>query len=218
MKQIEDYLCAGRDLVCGWEADFGKESMTQEKAWIDLAWSGDAAWAIDEAAEVGVELDYAVPEEGATVWFDGWVIPKYAKNVKAARYFINFMCKPENAIRNSFEVGYSSSNGSPEMLEAIIDESYPPIDLTYFFGEGADSVCVNPVMFADKKVIERCCMEHDWAPEDTERLIAMWSRVKGDAMGFSTYVILGVAVLAIIMFVVMKVLSGKRKKSKKRRR
>ena len=218
MKQIEDYLCAGRDLVCGWEADFGKESMTQEKAWIDLAWSGDAAWAIDEAAEVGVDLDYAVPEEGATVWFDGWVIPKYAKNVKAARYFINFMCKPENAIRNSFEVGYSSSNGSPEMLEAIIDESYPPIDLTYFFGEGADSVCVNPVMFADKKVIERCCMEHDWAPEDTERLIAMWSRVKGDAMGFSTYVILGVAVLAIIMFVVMKVLSGKRKKSKKRRR
>ena len=56
--------------------------MTQEKAWIALAWSGDAAWAIDEAAEVGVELDYAVPEEGATVWFDGWVIPKYAKNVK----------------------------------------------------------------------------------------------------------------------------------------
>ena len=87
MKQIEDYLCAGRYLVGGWEADFGKESMTQEKAWIDLAWSGDAAWAIDEAAEVGVELDYAVPEEGATVWFDGWVIPKYAKNYSRITYF-----------------------------------------------------------------------------------------------------------------------------------
>jgi spermidine/putrescine transport system substrate-binding protein len=79
---VEGYLKQMKRLVAGWEADFGKEMMTQEKAWINLMWSGDAVWAIEEAAEVGVSLDYAVPKEGSVVWFDGWVIPKYAKNTR----------------------------------------------------------------------------------------------------------------------------------------
>ncbi|MBR4963770.1 MAG: extracellular solute-binding protein, partial [Alistipes sp.] len=97
---VEGYLKRMKELVAGWEADFGKEMMTQEKAWINLMWSGDAVWAIDEASSVDVELGYTVPNEGSIVWFDGWVIPKYARNVQAARYFINYMCMPENAIRN----------------------------------------------------------------------------------------------------------------------
>ena len=88
---VEAYLNSFKDAVAGWEADFGKEQMTKERAWINLSWSGDAQWAIEEAAEMGVELRYAVPKEGSTMWFDGWVIPKYAKNVKAASYFINYM-------------------------------------------------------------------------------------------------------------------------------
>jgi Spermidine/putrescine-binding periplasmic protein len=217
LAQVEEYLSSARDLIGGWEADFGKEIMTQERALVNLTWSGDAAWAIDEAAKVGVDLGYAVPEEGATVWFDGWVIPKYAKNVKAARYFINFMCKPENAIRNSEEIGYSSACGAPEMLEALIDDSFEPIDLSYFFGEGADSVCVNPVMFADKSVIDRCPMEHDWSPQDTERLIAMWSRVKGDGASSLTYIIIGAVALAIGGALYAR-FSSKNKRGKKRRR
>ena len=44
--------------IAGWEADFGKEMMTKNKAWINFTWSGDAVWAIEEADAVGVELDY----------------------------------------------------------------------------------------------------------------------------------------------------------------
>ena len=47
---VESYLKRMKELVAGWEADFGKEMMTQEKAWINLMWSGDAVWAIEEAA------------------------------------------------------------------------------------------------------------------------------------------------------------------------
>ena len=47
--------------IAGWEADFGKEMMTKNKAWINFTWSGDAVWAIEEADAVGVELDYTVP-------------------------------------------------------------------------------------------------------------------------------------------------------------
>ena len=62
IAEVEAFLKSAKHLVAGWEADFGKEMMTKEKAYINLTWSGDAVWAIEEAAEVGVPLDYTVPK------------------------------------------------------------------------------------------------------------------------------------------------------------
>ena len=193
---VESYLKQVKDGVLGWEADFGKEQMTKDRGVVSLNWSGDAVWAIEEAAEVGVSLDYIVPEEGSTVWFDGWVIPKYAKNVKAASYFIDFMCRPDIAIRNMEETGYVAANGAIEVLESQIDDEYEPINLTYFFGSDADSVRVNPVLYPDQAVIDRCALEHDWG-QDTDKLLAMWSRVKGDNANSMTYIIIVVALAAL---------------------
>lgn len=47
----------------GWEADFGKETITKSKAYLNMTWSGDAVWAIEEAGKVGVELGYEVPKK-----------------------------------------------------------------------------------------------------------------------------------------------------------
>ena len=193
---VESYLKQVKDGVLGWEADFGKEQMTKDRGVVSLNWSGDAVWAIEEAAEVGVNLDYIVPEEGSTVWFDGWVIPKYAKNVKAASYFIDFMCRPDIAIRNIEETGYVAANGAIEVLESQIDDEYEPINLTYFFGADADSVRVNPVLYPDQAVIDRCALEHDWG-QDTDKLLAMWARVKGDNANSMTYIIIVVALAAL---------------------
>ena len=195
---VEAYLKQVKDGVLGWEADFGKDQMTKGRGVVSLNWSGDAVWAIEEAAEVGVDLDYIVPEEGSTVWFDGWVIPKYAKNVKAATYFIDFMCRPDIAIRNMEETGYVAANGAFEVLESQIDEEYEPVDLSYFFGPDADSIRVNPVLYPDKAVIDRCALEHDWG-KDTDKLLAMWSRVKGDNADSFTYIIIIVVLVAIVI-------------------
>lgn len=214
---VEAYLNSFKDAVAGWEADFGKEQMTKERAWINLSWSGDAQWAIEEAAEMGVELRYAVPKEGSTMWFDGWVIPKYAKNVKAASYFINYMCKPENAVRNMEVIGYVSANGGQEILEAMSDpEQYSPIDASYLFGEGAESVCLNPIMYPDAAVIKRCGMLHDNG-DRTANLLEMWSRVKGDSANVMTYVIVGALVLVLVVAVALRMRGSKRKKHARRR-
>ena len=199
---VEQYLNSFKESVAGWEADFGKEQMTKELAWLNLSWSGDAQWAIDEAAEIGLELEYAIPTTGSAVWFDGWVIPKYAKNVKAARYFINFMCKPENALRNMDMTGYVSAVGGDEVLENMQDEEeYEPIDATYFFGPAADSVFVNPVMYPNRPIIERCGMMHDTG---TEKLLRMWSRVKGDSASAWTYILICLVFLGLIAAVIIK--------------
>ena len=217
LAAVEAYLKQVKDGVLGWEADFGKDQMTKGRGVVSLNWSGDAVWAIEEAAEVGVSLDYIVPEEGSNVWFDGWVIPKYAKNIKAASYFIDFMCRPDIAIRNMDETGYVSANGAIEVLESQIDDECDPIDLSYFFGPEASAVRVNPVLYPDKSVIDRCALEHDWG-KDTDKLLAMWSRVKGDNASGMTYVIIGLAVLAIIAAIIFGSKSKKRRRKSHKRR
>ena len=157
---VEGYLKRMKELVAGWEADFGKEMMTQEKAWINLMWSGDAVWAIDEASAVDVELGYTVPKEGSVVWFDGWVIPKYARNLRAARYFIDYMCMPENAIRNMDATGYVSVVATEEVFDTLEDLCYsePEVcDLSYLFIdsegnpiEGSEAVMADPVLYPDR--------------------------------------------------------------------
>ena len=216
LAAVEAYLKQVKDGVLGWEADFGKDQMTKGRGVVSLNWSGDAVWAIDEAAEVGVSLDYVVPEEGSNVWFDGWVIPRYAKNIKAATYFIDFMCRPDIAIRNMDGTGYVSANGAIEVLESQIDEEWDPIDLSYFFGPDAAAVRVNPVLYPDKSVIDRCAMEHDWG-KDTDKLLAMWSRVKGDNASSLTYVIIILAVLAILAAILFSNKSKKRRRKARRR-
>ena len=178
----EEYLKMMKPNIAGWEADFGKEMMTKGKAWLNFTWSGDAVWAIEEAAAVDVELDYVVPIEGSNVWFDGWVIPKYARNVKAASYFINYMCRPDIALRNMDAIGYVSAVATPEILEEKIDTTLENFsDLSYFFGPEADSVQVDPVQYPDRQVIERCAVIRDFSKkEDLEKVLEMWSRVKGD--------------------------------------
>ena len=218
IAKVEALLKKAKPYVAGWEADFGKEIMTKEKAWLNLSWSGDAAWAIEEAAAVDVDLDYTIPDEGSVVWFDGWVIPKYAKNPKAAAYFINFMCMPENAIRNMDEIGYVSVIGTPDVMEYMSESAVEAgvehtTDLTYFFGEEADSVIINSAMYPDRTVIERCAMMHDSGPR-TEAMLAMWSRVKGDNLNNWMVVVIFIAIGFLIVVGVVR----KLKKRRQRRR
>ena len=217
LAEVEAYMKQVKPLVAGWEADFGKDQMTQERGWLSLNWSGDAVWAIEGAAEIGVDLRYVCPKEGFTVWFDGWVIPKYAKNVKAAKYWINFMSRPDIVIRNVDVTGYVSVSGAPEVMEAFADEDeYEPIDVSYFFGPGAEAVCLDPVLYPDKADIECSTQEHDWG-DRTPELVAMWSRVKGENANGMTVVVVVVFLLALVGLAVYSRVA-KRKKSRGRRR
>ena len=212
IADVEAFLKGAKHLVAGWEADFGKEMMTKEKAYINLTWSGDAVWAIEEAADVNVPLDYIVPKEGSNVWFDGWVIPKYAKNVKAARYFINFMCRPDIAIRNMDEIGYVSVIASPEVLEAQSDEELTEtVDASYFFGEAAKQAKLNRVQYPDRSVIERCAMMHD-SGDRTPKMLEMWARVKGDSVPLWIWVVIIVSFSTLaFMYIRRKIMLAHKK-------
>lgn len=93
-------------------ADEMKMYMVQNEVAIGVTWSGEASEMIDNNSH----LHYVVPEEGSNLWFDNFVVPKTAKNKKAAFKFINFMLKPENAAQNAEYVGYATPNIKAQQL------------------------------------------------------------------------------------------------------
>lgn len=214
----EDYLKRMKPNIAGWEADFGKEMMTKNKAWLNLTWSGDAVWAIEEAEAVGVELGYEVPREGSNIWYDGWAIPKYARNVKAASYFLDYLCRPDVALRNMDANGYVSAVATPEILEAKIDttiEEYS--NLSYFFGPGNDSIRIDRVQYPDRKVVERCAMIRDFGDE-TELVLEMWSRVKGDNLNTGIVLLIFAVFGLLFVWVVYRRIRDYKQKQRHRRR
>lgn len=219
IARVEEVLLQAKENVAGWEVDFGKEEMTKGKTWMNLSWSGDAQWAIDEAKEVEVTLEYIVPQEGSNVWFDGWCIPVYAKNPKAASWFINYLCIPENAIKNMEFIGYVSVIGTPEILEWANDstEWKESADLSYFFGEDATKVYVNQVMYPDNSVVDKCALMHD-AGDMNEELVRMWNRVKGDNLSMGKVIFILVVFGGIVGFVVFRIVKKRRLQTNYRRR
>ena len=217
----EKYLKELKPNIAGWEADFGKEMMTKNKAYLNMTWSGDAVWAIEEAEAVGVELGYEVPMEGSNVWFDGWVIPRYSRNRKAASYFINYLCRPDVALANMETIGYVSAVATPEILEEKIDttlETYS--NLAYFFGPEARQIQIDPIQYPDSSVVARCAIIRD-AGDNTQAVLDMWSHVKGDNLGGGLVAVILITLVVLVIYVSyqkIKRYKNRRNQSRRKRR
>ncbi len=100
-----------------------------------VGWSGDVKQAQKSAAEAGngVEIGYAVPKEGAQMFFDNLAIPKDARNVEEAHAFIDYMLRPEVAAKNTNFLSYANGNlASQSLIDPAIlnDRTIYPDDAT----------------------------------------------------------------------------------------
>lgn len=118
LELIKKDMLRLKDNSFGFEVDSGKTDMIEGKIGANLAWSGDATWAIYEAqCDYDTELYFSIPEEGSNIWFDAFCIPTSATNYDLAIDFIDFMSMPEYAIQNMDYVGYTSAVASDEVLD-----------------------------------------------------------------------------------------------------
>jgi len=69
-----------------------------------VVYSGDARI----ASIRNPNLRYVIPKEGSNKWTDSFIITKDAKDVDACYKFIDFMCRPNVAVRNVTVTGYTS--------------------------------------------------------------------------------------------------------------
>jgi putrescine transport system substrate-binding protein len=101
-----------------------------------VGWSGDIKQAQKRAAEAknGVEIGYAIPKEGAQMWFDNLAIPKDAAHVAEAHAFIDYLMRPEIAAKNSNFVCYANGILASQKLidKAVLDDRgvYPDAGTT----------------------------------------------------------------------------------------
>ena len=100
-----------------------------------LGYSGDVKQAQKRAAEAksGIQIAYAIPKEGAQLWFDNLAIPKDAKNVAEAHALIDYLLRPDVAAKNSNVISYANGNAASRALidKAIIeDKTVYPDDAT----------------------------------------------------------------------------------------
>ena len=162
-----------KDNVYSFETDSGKADMITGKVKANYQWSGDAVFIMDEAdgdESNPTELWYAVPDECTNLWFDGWVMLKDGingneKKQLAAEAFVNFLSRPDNAIRNMYYIGYTSAIAGETVYDYLnwnygVDgdetETYR-YDLTNIFGEGYEPLTVDKLTLdvGDDGVINR---------------------------------------------------------------
>ncbi len=139
MDRVASNLVSLKENSFGFEVDSGKVDMVKgDKFAINIAWSGDAAYAMDLADEYNesgtiegeevedtdtstqTDLKYVLPDTGANIWFDGWVMPKgRGENKIWAERFVDFLSIPEKAAENMEYIGYTSVIAGDEVLSLI---------------------------------------------------------------------------------------------------
>ncbi|WP_316235087.1 MULTISPECIES: polyamine ABC transporter substrate-binding protein [unclassified Bradyrhizobium] len=100
-----------------------------------VGWSGDIMQARSRAEEAknGAEIGYAIPKEGAQMFFDNFAIPADAPHVAEAYALINYLYRPEVAAKNSDFLSYANGNLASQKLidpKVLGDKNIYPDDAT----------------------------------------------------------------------------------------
>ena len=134
LQQAKDLLIQQKPLVQAYVIDQVRDKMIGGEAAVGVIYSGEMLYIQEEVKNLGLDysLEYVVPEEGTNLWLDSWVIPKNAQNKENAEAFINFLCRPDIALRNFEYITYSTPNqGAFDLLDPEIQENkavFPDLD------------------------------------------------------------------------------------------
>jgi putrescine transport system substrate-binding protein len=96
-----------------------------------VGYSGDILQARDRASEAGkgVEISYAIPVEGAQLWFDQMAIPADSKNKANALAFLDYIMRPEVIAKATNAVQYANGNLASQQFvdKEVLDDTgvYP---------------------------------------------------------------------------------------------
>ena len=127
LTRAKEELIRQKPLVQAYIGDQVKDKMIGREGALAIVYSGDAMFCKEE----NDELEYAIPREGSNLWYDGAVIPKNAKNKANAEKFIDYLCRPDVAAKNTEYIGYSTANSAALALlddEMVSDPVYWPDD------------------------------------------------------------------------------------------
>lgn len=125
LAAARDELIKQKPLVQAYVVDQVRDKMIGNEAALGVIYSGEAIFTKRE----NPNLEYVIPKEGTNVWLDCWVIPKNCNNMDNALKFIDYMCRPEVAVKNFEYITYSTPNdGARDLIE---DEDIKNSDVAF---------------------------------------------------------------------------------------
>jgi putrescine transport system substrate-binding protein len=114
LNAARDLMMAVRPYVRYFHSSQYINDLANGEICVALGWSGDIlqAQARGAEAENPVEVAYAIPKEGAIVWFDMLAIPADAPHPGNAHQFINYLMEPAVIAAISDYVAYANGNAA----------------------------------------------------------------------------------------------------------
>jgi len=218
IKKVQEALIELKNRIYGFEVDTGKTDIVTGKVGVNLAWSGDAVYSMDQAEEMKQFFYYSLPSYGANIWFDGWCIPESCTgdNLSAAYAFLDFLSIPDNAAANMDYIGYTPFIAGDSVLSQVHEwydskdaENAVPYDLGYFFDGTLESEESDPIImcepeqtkrqlhaqYPEKNEIDHLCIMKDFGKAN-DSIVTMWENVKVNPLPIWVTVI----VIASIVF------------------
>lgn len=121
--------------------------------------SGDLLLAKSLGEEKGMDIEYVIPEEGADLWVDAFVIPQDAPHKDAAHAFINFILRPEiiAKITNSIAIA-NSVPGSQAFMDKKISE--------------------DPLIYPSEQILKKLYVNKAHSSSYERLRLREWTRVK----------------------------------------
>ncbi len=161
LQRAADLLVSIRPFIRKFHSSEYLNALASGEICLAVGFSGDIIQARRRAAQAkaGVVIAYAIPKEGAQLWFDNLAIPSDAPDVAEAHALIDYLLRPEVAAADSNFVAYANGN--------LPSQKY--ID---------KSILEDRNIYPDASTMSKLytIMAHD---QKTQRLInRLWTRIK----------------------------------------
>ena len=158
LTEAKDLLVTQKPLVQAYVVDQVRDKMIGNEAAIGVIYSGEAIYTKRE----NPDLEYVVPKEGSNVWIDSWCIPKDAQHVENAEKFLNFLCRPDIALKNFKYITYSTPN---DAARELIED---------------DDIRNSEIAFPDEETLARCETFTYLGDDADEVYNQLWREVKSN--------------------------------------
>ena len=128
---------------------------------VSIGWSGALQQARSRGAqaESPVKVVYAIPKEGAMIWFDMMAIPVDAPHPENAYAFMDYLMEPQVIADITNVVG--EANGNAASLPFV-----------------AETLRNDPSVYPSNEVFKRLYPDKPWPPEMNREIARAWTRIK----------------------------------------
>jgi len=161
IREAADLLTSIRPHITQFHSSNYINALANGDACLAVGWSGDVLQARDRAAEAGagVRVEYAIPKEGAQMWFDQMAIPADAPHPQNAHIFINYIMNPKVIAKASNYVYYA--NGNKDSQQYLNDD-----------------VINDPAIYPSEETVENLFVTTPYPPNVQRVVTREWTRVK----------------------------------------